>query len=105
MITYEPADASRWVRFDGVTHSKGRNGVLTTKGYYWSPGRFSKETDVLAITSRDDISYALRLTVPDSAWVGDALEAALNTLHKTRQLPILLGVHPLLDAMIERKLK
>jgi hypothetical protein len=42
--------------------------------------------------------------VPVEAWPGEALRIVLDQLEKRNELPTLLGLHPLLTALIERRL-
>lgn len=46
----------------------------------------------------------IRLEMPPDAWIGGALIALLDAYEKSKMLPTLVGIHPLLDIMVEERL-
>ena len=93
------------IRFQPATLSHGRNGYFNTTGYTVYISSSNNEVELNAITSRGDVSNSARINMPEEAWVGTALDKVLDALQKRRDLPAFIGLSPLLDQMIERRLK
>jgi len=49
-------------------------------------------------------AMGIRLEMPPDAWIGGALIALLDAYEKSKMLPTLVGIHPLLDIMVEERL-
>jgi hypothetical protein len=93
------------IKFQPTTLSHGRNGYFKTSGYTVYKSTNSNEVELNAITSKGDISNSARINIPEEAWVGTALDKVLDALQKRKDLPAFIGLSPLLDQMIERRLK
>jgi hypothetical protein len=92
--------------------STGRNGSVITTGIgievchlVTTSGPFIESVIVRPINSRGETTDACRIEVPAEAWPGDALTAILNHAETNNLLPAFMGLHPLADALIERRLK
>ena len=95
------------IKFDKgqTTFSLGRNGVVTTTGIAFAdslPGNIrGKETSVFAITSKGCLAKG-HITVPYNKSSFDAIDCLME---RKDLLPLLTGIHPLLDTLIAEKLK
>ena len=89
------------IKFDAPTNSLGRNGVLSTTGIHVSECSGDDYVTVFPITSKGALGRC-RIEIPKAKWAGAALEALVA---KEELRHLLLGIHPLLDEMLEHPLK
>jgi len=88
-----------------TSFSLGRNGVIITTGIAFAdslPGnKRGKETSVFALTSKGIIAKGY-ITIPNNKSPFDAIDCLME---RKDLLPLLTGIHPLLDTLIAEKLK
>lgn len=86
-------------------HSLQRNGVSTTIGIDIHSeddvGSVKGYTRIHAINSKGEVTKGF-ISIPTNKWYGNVIDKILED--KTL-LPLLMGKHPLLDQLIEAKLK
>ena len=83
------------------TTSLTRNGTTTTAGLSFYKDLRNNCTEIYPITSKGNNARG-HLTIPNEHWVGNAVE---KLLERKELLPLLVGIHPLLDSLISEKLK
>ena len=91
------------IKFDKgqTTFSLGRNGVVTTTGIALTDGLGNGETSVHPITSKGNMARGY-ITIPYNKSPFDAID---KLMERKELLPLLTGIHPLLDTLIAEKLK
>jgi len=86
---------------DETTFSLGRNGVITTTGIALTEGPGNGEISVHPITSKGNMAKG-HITFPYNKSPFDAIDCLME---RKDLLPLLIGIHPLLDTLIAEKLK
>ena len=86
---------------DETTFSLGRNGVVTTTGIALTEGPGNGEISVHPITSKGNMARGY-ITIPYNKSPFSAID---KLMERKDLLPLLTGIHPLLDALISQKLK
>jgi hypothetical protein len=104
---YHPQDVTHNVYediyYDGPSYARGRNGGINTSGL--SVQSFNGNVSLRVITSKGTTSPSVEIDIPETAWFGHALHTLLDMHDKQGTLPTLLGLHPLIDLILEQRMK
>lgn len=66
---------------------------------------FNGTVSLRVITSKGDTSPSVEIDIPETAWFGHALHTLLDMHDKQGTLPTLIGLHPLIDLILEQRMK
>jgi hypothetical protein len=89
-----------------TTLSLGRNGVMKTIGVEVSMGSVSNAncyTEIFPVTSKGERGRC-KIEIASEACPWTALDAVVEFMNKSKQLPLLMGLHPFLDKLVADKL-
>ena len=104
---YHPQDVTHNVYediyYDSPSYARGRNGGINTSGL--SVQSFNGNVSLRVITSKGTTSPSIEIDIPEKAWFGHALHTLLDMHDKQGTLPTLLGLHPLIDLILEQRMK
>jgi hypothetical protein len=91
------------IYYDENFYARGRNGGINTSGL--SIQSFNGNVSIRVITSKGSTSPSVEIDIPEKAWFGHALHTLLDMHDKQGTLPTLIGLHPLIDLILEQRVK